>query len=142
MPVIRESIAVEARLDVVRDAWPYFVDWVLVGQRKMLCTEIACVRAAHDGHVTFEPFDEGRTRVAFHIDSDGVGIDDEVLAQRLRQDLMLFRDYVEGELLSRRERGRIEKAKRGSDSRRSKEKAPSQPSDADHVSSRPSRTAT
>jgi hypothetical protein len=140
MPVIRDSIAVEAPVDVVSDAWQYFIDWVLVGERKMLCSELACVRAAHDGHVNFESLDPQRTTVAFELAPDGAGIADEVLAHRLRQDLLLFKEYVEEEHLGSRERKRLEQARRVTDPQRSQEKPPPQPSDADHVSNRPART--
>ena len=140
MPVIQESIAVEAPLDVTKDAWPYFIDWVLVGNRKLLCSELACVRAAHDGHVGFESLGRQRTNVRFQIDTDGSGITDEAFAGRLRQDLALFKEYVEGERRSRRERERSQTARRAADPQGSQDRGPQQPSDADHVSSRPSRT--
>lgn len=120
MPVVLESIAVEAPVGVVSGLWPYFVDWILVGEHKLLCTELACVSAAHDGHVNFESLDRQRTTVVFQIDPEGTGIADELLGHRLRQDLALFKKYVEEKRLSRRERHRLEKAGRAADPHKAK----------------------
>ena len=99
MPTIRQSIEVAAPVHIADAGWPYFVEWMLVGQRKMACGELACVSATESGQVSFEESSGGNTVVAFQLEcpDDETSAGRQLLANNLWHDLMLFKDYLENE---------------------------------------------
>ena len=76
-------------------AWGRFVEWVRVGPGRLLCDELSCIDAARSGVVTFAPSSDGRTRATFALDADPAGPPADLLEDRLRHDLVMFKDYVE-----------------------------------------------
>jgi len=103
MMTIVQTLEVAAPAAVVSASWQSFMEWVLVGGRRLACDQLMCVDAVAAGMVRFEPAGDDRTRVSFEVpadpepnDADGAGdglrtaIDD-----RLRLDLLRFKDYVE-----------------------------------------------
>lgn len=96
MRPIRREITVEASPEAVAALWPHFVRWVLSGQQRLACDELACLDAASSGLVDFQPAEGGRSTVAFSLDADGPAQPSaEVLTQRIIGDLVIFKDYVE-----------------------------------------------
>jgi hypothetical protein len=108
MPVSR-SIEVTAPLQSAANAWPHFLEWVLVGSRRLLCSELACVNPMEQGMVRFEAIDDAHTLVVFELPAaqgETAGPSEEELSGRLWQDLALFKEYIETVRMSRRERRR------------------------------------
>jgi hypothetical protein len=108
MPVSR-SIEVNAPLQSMANAWPHFLEWILVDSRRLLCSELACVEPMKQGMVRFEAIDDAHTLVVFELPSvqgDAAAPSEEELASRLWQDLALFKEYIETVQMSRRERKR------------------------------------
>jgi uncharacterized membrane protein len=108
MPVSR-SIEVNAPLQSMATAWSYFLEWILVDGRRLLCSELACAEPMKQGIVRFEAIDDARTLVVFELPSvqgDAAGPSEEELAGRLWQDLALFKEYIETARTSGRERKR------------------------------------
>jgi uncharacterized membrane protein len=106
MAVVSQSLDVEAPLDRVRAVWPHFVEWVLVGHDRLVCTQLACVDARQSGRVRFQALSSGGTRVVFEIDDDVLALngegcvaqdDQEAVAGFLRHDLQVFKTYLESE---------------------------------------------
>ena len=106
MAVLRQSLDVGAPPDKVRAAWPHFVEWILVGHDRLVCTQLACVDARQSGSVRFQALPSAGTRVIFEIDDtvlrtsgDGCVAEDdlEAVAGHLRHDLQVFKDYLESE---------------------------------------------
>jgi len=103
MATLREEVRVDAPAASVRGQWPHFVEWVLVGPRRLVCDDLACVDATDSGAVSFSENDDGTAAVVFELPSDtpvtaesetGPGRGDDLRAA-LRHDLLLFKDYVE-----------------------------------------------
>jgi hypothetical protein len=98
---IRQSIEVQAPLITVTETWPRFVEWVLTGPRKLACDQLVCIDLARSEVVRFEDCADGRTVVAFelelpcHADGEGDNEAQDVIADKLMHDLILFKDYVE-----------------------------------------------
>jgi hypothetical protein len=97
MSTILREIEVQGAPSEVGAAWPYFVHWILTGNRRLSCSEFACVSAVDSGTVAFEPLDGDRTRVVFRLDlPDGdPGPSQDDLGHHMYHDLLVFRDYVE-----------------------------------------------
>jgi hypothetical protein len=96
MATIRRELEVEAPLAEVRATWEHFVQWILTGNRRLVCDELACVSAVDSGNVSFEQNSAG-TRVAFQLDlpEDGHAPSRDELESHLTHDLLVFKDYVE-----------------------------------------------
>jgi hypothetical protein len=109
MPAIRQSIEVAAHVEHVRAAWPYFLQWVLVGSRRFSCSELACVDAVASGAVSFQSVGN-HTTVTFELEREGdLGLfQEEQLSHDLSHDLMLFKHYMEEHHLETIERQRHE----------------------------------
>jgi hypothetical protein len=108
MPVSR-SIEVNASLQSMANAWSYFLEWILVDGRRLLCSELACVEPMKQGIVRFEAIDDAHTLVVFELPSvqgDAAAPSEEELAGRLWQDLALFKEYIETARMNGRERKR------------------------------------
>ena len=97
MPTVRRHIEVEAPPSVVLATWSHFVRFVMNGQQRLACDELACVDAVRAGLVNFESVRGGsRTDVIFELDCDEEnGPSREVLEQNVARDLVLFKDYME-----------------------------------------------
>ena len=106
MPVSR-SIEVNAPLQSMANAWSYFLEWILVDSRRLLCSELACVEPMKEGMVRFEAIDDAHTLVVFELpvaQGDAAAPSAEELSGRLWQDLALFKEYIETVHMSRRGR--------------------------------------
>jgi hypothetical protein len=99
MKTIVQTLEVAAPAPVVSDSWKSFMEWVLVGDRRLACDQLMCVDAVAAGMVRFEPAGDDRTLVSFEVPVDGGPTDGDGLRtaidDRLRLDLLRFRDYVE-----------------------------------------------
>ena len=115
MSAICQSIEVAAHVDHVRDAWPHFLQWVLVGSRRFSCSELACVNAVDSGAVRFQANGD-RATVTFELEKNGDlgGVREEQLSHDLWHDLMLFKQYVEEHRLEPVQRQRHEDEQRRS----------------------------
>ena len=109
MPAIRQSIDVAAPIEHVRSAWPYFLEWVLVGSRRFSCSELACVNAVDSGAVRIQAADD-HTTVTFELEREGdlTLVQEEQLSHDLWHDLMLFKQYAEEHRLDMVQRERHE----------------------------------
>ena len=97
MPGIRQSMQVAAPVHHVSAAWPGFLEWGLVGPRRLTCSELACVNAAEVGKVTFDEGPADTTNVVFELElsDDDRAVSEEELAHSMWHDLLLFKEYVE-----------------------------------------------
>ena len=97
MPGIRESTQVAAPVDRVREAWPAFVEWGLVGPQRLTCSEVACVNTAQQGTVAFKSDREDATCVVFQLDleRDDRVVTEGQLAHDMHRALLMFKEYVE-----------------------------------------------
>ena len=113
MPGIRESTEVAAPVDRVREAWPAFVEWGLVGPQRLTCSELACVNALQQGTVAFRSERQDATTVVFELDIRNVerAVAEDQLTRDLRHDLLMFKEYVE-EHTSQKRRGHHEGERR------------------------------
>ena len=109
MPEIRESTEVAAPVERVREAWSAFVEWGLVGPKRLTCSELACVNAVQQGTVAFRSERQDATIVVFELDIRNVqrAVAEDQLARDMRHDLLMFKEYVE-EHTSQKRRGRHE----------------------------------
>ena len=96
MATIRRAIEVGAPPAEVQATWEHFIRWILSGNRKLVCDELACLSAVDSGNVTFAPDDAG-TRVAFQLEvpDDELAPLREDLEQHITHDLLVFKDYIE-----------------------------------------------
>jgi hypothetical protein len=94
MITISESIDIDAAMSEVRTQWPRFVEWVLVGPSKLACDELICVDPTRDGVVRFEERPDGGAHVVLQAEVPGTEGQNGVV-DKLRHDLLLFRQYVE-----------------------------------------------
>ncbi len=98
-----QTLEVAAPAPVVSASWQSFMEWVLVGDRRLACDRLMCVDAVAAGMVRFEPAGDDRTLVSFEVPVDGGPTDGDgrsdglrtAIDDRLRLDLLRFRDYVE-----------------------------------------------
>ena len=99
MSTVTRHIEVEAPPSVALATWSHFVRWVLSGQQRLACDELACVDAVRAGLVAFEPVSGGsRTDVIFNLEVDEEnGPSRAVLEQNVTRDLVVFKDYIERE---------------------------------------------
>jgi hypothetical protein len=95
MATIRREIEIEGPPSVVSAGWERFVAWVLIGPRRLLCDEIACVDAVRTGRVSFTPSAGGNTSVTFSLPDADDELPADALGRQLGQDLVVFKDYVE-----------------------------------------------
>ena len=103
MGTVCEEVRIDAPLASVRDRWPHFIEWVLVGPRRLLCDDLACVDAADSGVVRFTGSDHGSTTVSLELPPDAAftwtaeadPVEGHDLRAAVRHDLLLFKDYIE-----------------------------------------------
>jgi hypothetical protein len=98
---IRQSIEVDAPVGDVAAEWPRFIEWALVGPNRLACNELVCVDPARSALVRFEEHAPGHARVEVelelpHASDDGDGSADG-FEDRLRHDLLLFKEHVEND---------------------------------------------
>jgi hypothetical protein len=99
MDGISQSTDVDVPLDVARQAWNTFIEWIRVGNYRFACDAMTCERAADGETVRFEPLDTGGTRVRVDLSVDAAGDPDpsrreRLLADFLQRDLLRFKDYL------------------------------------------------
>jgi len=96
MATIRREIEVDAAPAEVQASWEHFIQWILNGNRKLVCDQFACVNAVDSGSVTFEQNSEG-TKVAFQLEvpDDELAPPREDLEHHVTHDLLVFKDYIE-----------------------------------------------
>ncbi len=102
MIAIKQSVDVDVPLAVARAEWTRFVEWVLVGEYKLLCDAWSCEIMAKHETVTYEELEPKATRVHVCFDyQPRVGPDEDPMGQharaRLAHDLAAFREFVESE---------------------------------------------
>jgi|GEM_PF-2308960 len=103
MAAVCEEVRIDASPASVRERWPHFIEWVLVGPRRLVCDDLACVDAAGSGAVRFAESARGGTTVSFELPADATFTQaaETDAAKRLdlraavRHDLLLFKDYIE-----------------------------------------------
>jgi hypothetical protein len=94
---IRKSIDVTAASGETAEAWARFIDSVLVGRRRLACSELTCVDPVGSELVGFEDLGGGHTRVTVTI---SVGDDEpagtaELLDHKVSHDLVIFWDFID-----------------------------------------------
>ena len=97
MNAIRKSIDVPAARGEAAEAWARFIDSVLVGRRRLACSELTCVDPVGSELVGFEDLGGGHTRVSVTIpvgDDEPAGTAD-LLDHKVSHDLVVFWDYID-----------------------------------------------
>jgi hypothetical protein len=100
---IRQSIEVEAPVDVAAAQWPRFIEWALVGPSRLACDELVCVDPARSATVRFEEHASGHACVEVELEvpyapvADGGDGSGDGFEDRLRHDLLMFKEYVESD---------------------------------------------
>jgi len=102
MATVEQSIDVDLPLARVRESWEHFTEWVLVGNYRLLCDAWSCERMADGETVGFVDLGGDQSRVTVRFDYDDGSAPDpaekrRLVATRLTQDLMRFREYVDAE---------------------------------------------
>jgi len=103
MKTIVQTLEVAAPAPQVGGSWQSFMEWVIVGDRRLACDQLMCVDAVAAGMVRFEPAGDDSTLVSFEVPADSGPNDADggsdrlrtAIADRLRLDLLRFKDYVE-----------------------------------------------
>jgi len=116
--IARQWLDVPDPPDRVEAAWPYFVEWLLVGHERLICTQLACVDAWMTGQVSVQGLKTGGSRIVFTVDDEdfreeGTSAEQvrETVCGYLRHDLAVFKEYLEsGYLMSSRSARQREKA--------------------------------
>ena len=75
MAAVCEEVRIDASPASVRERWPHFIEWVLVGPRRLVCDDLACVDAAGSGAVRFAESARGGTTVSVSVLGSGVRTD-------------------------------------------------------------------
>lgn len=114
MDGVQRTMTVDAPAQAVRASWQTFVDEILAASERLACDQLMCVDAAAAGLVTFEAAGSETTLVTFRVPTDRATLTDvengalrSAIDDRLRQDLIRFKDYVEtdGTAAAKRARG-------------------------------------
>jgi hypothetical protein len=99
VPKLKQEIDVHVSAGVARRAWDRFVQWVLVGNYRLVCDEFSCERAAAAGVVTFVENEDRSTHVQITFDYEDQSpnqMDKErMVGARLFQDLLRFKQFAE-----------------------------------------------
>jgi hypothetical protein len=100
MSTIEQSIEVDVPYLRAQEGWQRFVEWVLVGNYRLLCDALSCERMTDGEVVSFTELGSRRALVTVRFDFDDASSADSAekarrVTARLAQDLMRFREYLD-----------------------------------------------
>lgn len=99
MPTVKQEIDVRVSDGAAKREWDRFVQWVLVGNYRLVCDEFSCERATEAGVVTFLDNEDHSTHVQVTFDYEDQSPNqmskERMVGARLLQDLLRFKQFAE-----------------------------------------------